>query len=173
MHFIFFCLLVSAQGEPRLTLLSAHGEPSPALSSAHTEPPLARVRGLYQQCMISRDSCIALLSLLSEYDEGNGPLLAGYRAAGTMVMAKYAVGPWAKWKCFCQGRDLLERCVAGGRKDIELIFIRYCIQSNCPWFLNYRQSLAQDRKFIEANLDRVGDPVLKRTIGNYMRSVRR
>ncbi len=134
----------------------------------HPAPSLDRVRGLYERCMISEDSCKVLLDLLKDYDEGNGPLLAGYRAGATMVMAKYALSPFTKWKCFCKGRDLLERSVAADGQDVELIFIRYSIQQNCPWFLHYRQSLDKDKMFIETNLYRVSDQAMKAKIKNYL-----
>ena len=134
----------------------------------HPAPSLDRVRGLYEHCMISEDSCKTLLGLLKNYDERNGPLLAGYRAGATMVMAKYVFSPWTKWKFFCQGRDLLERSIVADSLDIELIFIRYSIQQNCPWFLHYRQSAEKDKKFIETNLERINDPAMKASIRSYL-----
>jgi hypothetical protein len=135
-------------------------------------PSLDRVRALYGQCMINEDSCKVLSALLKVYDERNAPLLAGYRAAATMVMAKYTFNPLVRWKYFRQGRDLLERSVAVDGRDVELIFIRYSIQQNCPGFLHYRQWIEQDRKFIESNVDRISDPEMRRTIKRYLTKTR-
>jgi hypothetical protein len=134
----------------------------------HPEPSLARVRGLYKQCVVSEDSCKALLVLLKECDQSNEPLLAGYRAGATMMMAKYSFSPWTKWRCFCQGRDLLERSVAADGQNVELIFIRYSVQQHCPWFLHYRQSVQKDRNFIDANLEKLNDLALKKEITEYL-----
>jgi hypothetical protein len=98
------------------------------------------------------------------------PLIMGYVGAVKMIMAKHYFNPWAKLHSFNQGRELLEKALAAQPQGVELVFLRFSIQSNSPGFLNYNQHLATDKAFLLANIVSLKDKVLKEKISNYLLS---
>ena len=62
------------------------------------------VRTLLQQAAREEASCKKLLSLLQPYNENNNALLAGYKACGIMMMARYVFNPVRKFSFFSKGK---------------------------------------------------------------------
>jgi len=72
----------------------------------------------------------------------------GYLAMAYMLKAKHAWNPYNKLKFFHKGRDLLEAQIKNHSTSIELKFLRYCIQSNAPFFLGYSNEVESDKNYI-------------------------
>ncbi|MFT6717566.1 MAG: hypothetical protein ACJA0Q_002223 [Saprospiraceae bacterium] len=72
----------------------------------------------------------------------------GYLAMAYMLQAKHAWNPYSKLKFFVKGRDLLEVQIKNHSKSTELRFLRYCIQSNAPFFLGYSSEVESDKNHI-------------------------
>ncbi len=130
---------------------------------------LAEIRNLYEQAAENEKSCEALLKSLEPYNENNNPLYAGYKAAGTMLMAKYVFSPFSKLNNFKKGRVLLEKAIIKDEKNIELRFIRYTIQLHAPGFLNYKSSINTDKTFLIESTERIKDVQLKNNILSFFK----
>ncbi|MFT6717304.1 MAG: hypothetical protein ACJA0Q_001956 [Saprospiraceae bacterium] len=72
----------------------------------------------------------------------------GYLAMAYMLKAKHAWNPYNKLKFFHKGRDLLEAQIKNHSTSVELKFLRYCIQSNAPFFLGYSNEVESDKNYI-------------------------
>lgn len=82
----------------------------------------------------------------------SNPLLQGYKAAVSMVMAKHSFNPYSKFKYFIDGKNDLEAAIKIYPNDIELRLIRFAIQSNVPSFLGYNSNLDEDKSFLIVKL---------------------
>jgi len=51
-------------------------------------PAINEVRKLYEKAATDEKTCKQLIDLLAPYHEKNNPLLYGYKAVATMLMAK-------------------------------------------------------------------------------------
>ena len=98
------------------------------------------------------------------------PLLMGYVGAVKMIMAKHYINPWSKLNSFNQGKELLEKALTLQPDIIELVFLRFSIQSNSPAFLQYNQHLSKDKTFLLNNVASLKDKTLKDKIINYLLS---
>lgn len=72
----------------------------------------------------------------------------GYLGASKMLMAKFVFSPLSKFNYFTEGKIILEKAVTQDPNQVELRYLRYIIQLNCPEFLNYRGNIKQDKAFL-------------------------
>ncbi|MDQ3193258.1 MAG: hypothetical protein M3Q58_16870 [Bacteroidota bacterium] len=150
---LFFCFL----------LFFAH-------SAFSTLPDQSNVRSLFKKAAKEEATCIELLSLLEKYNENNNPLLAGYKACATMMMANYVFNPYTKLKNFSNGKDLLEKSIKIDNNNIELRFLRFSVQTNAPSFLNYNNSIQQDKLFLMESVIQIKSNELKQLIISFLAS---
>jgi len=132
-------------------------------------PSQREVRTLFRKAATNENACRNLVKQLQPYNEKNNPLLAGYRACATMLMAKYVFNPFTRLSNFSKGRTLLEKSIAADKENIELRFLRYAIQTKAPFFLNYRSSLKEDEGMITGSLSKMDDNDLKTTIVAFLK----
>jgi len=131
-------------------------------------PSLEDLRKLYSRAAISEDTCRTLIKTLGSYSVKNEPLLAGYRGAATMIMARHAFNPVTKLRHFKQGRALLEEAIVEAPQNAELRYLRYSIQTNCPSFLGYKDNLQADRQLLSTYAREGDDNELKHIISAYL-----
>jgi hypothetical protein len=137
------------------------------LSSAKT-PEIEDVRILFHKAESSQKMCIELIELLEPYNDKSNALYLGYRASATMLMAKHLINPFSKLSYFKKGKLMLEKAIEFDRKNVELRFLRYTIQTNVPSFLNYSGDKENDRMFLLQSLQRLNDQKLKNIISTYL-----
>ena len=134
-------------------------------------PSISCIRSLFEQAEIQKSSCIKLIKLLEPYNEGKFPILMGYKACGTMMMAKHVPNPFSKLSHFRKGKKMLETVIAVNDKVVELRFLRYSIQTNAPSFLGYNNHIAEDKMFLEKAVPCLNDAVLRNKIYAYLRKL--
>ena len=132
-------------------------------------PSISCIRSLFEQANTQKSSCIKLIKLLEPYNETYFPILMGYKACGTMMMAKYVPNPFSKLLHFRKGKKMLETVIAANDKIVELRFLRYSIQTNAPSFLGYNNHIAEDKMFLEKAVPFLTDAVLRNKIYAYLR----
>jgi len=114
------------------------------------------VRGLYKKAVIDEKANETMLSILSSVDE-KSPLLLGYKASGTMMMANYVINPLSKLSYFNRGKRMLESAIAADTKSLELRFLRFMVQVNSPSFLGYVNNIESDKRYILDNMVNMTD----------------
>lgn len=140
------------------------------LQSSAADTFLAQIRNLYVLAAEQEKSCEELIKNLEPYNENNHPLYAGYKAAATMLMAKYVFSPFSKLNNFKKGKNLLEKAISKDEKNVELRFIRYAIQLNAPSFLNYKEAVKDDKTYLITNYNGLKDTQLKNNIYQFFKS---
>lgn len=143
-------------------LLSQTGTPS------IDKPKIEDIRIAFHEAASSEKECRELIQALQAYNENNSPLLFGYRAGATMMMAKHLFNPFSKLSYFKKGVSMLEKAIEHDQKNIELRFLRYTIQTNVPAFLNYHMNIEADKSFLIHSKDKLNDPALKKIINAYL-----
>ncbi len=118
---------------------------------------IIQVRALYKKSATDQKACKELSALLSSVD-GKRPLLLGYKASNTMMMAKYALNPLSKLAYFKKGKEMLGQAVELDNKNIELRLLRFVNQANSPSFLGYKDRIETDKKFILTHISNLKEP---------------
>ena len=141
-----------------------------SIKSSAFDISINSVRTLYQKAAENKESCKKLLLMLEPYDEKKNTLFAGYKGCATMLMAKYVFNPFSKLSNFYKGRNLLERSIVADKENVELRFLRFAVQTQVPSFLNYRNSVTQDKNFLINNYNGITDLQLKSWLTAYLKS---
>lgn len=104
--------------------------------------------------------------------EADTPIEKGYEAAFHMFMAKHTSNPIKKMSYFNGGKKLLEKQIANNPNNIELRFIRLCIQYYVPGYLGYSSNVEEDKMFVMNNLYKMADENTKDIIYNYLKGAK-
>lgn len=78
------------------------------------------------------------------------PVFAGYKAAGTIMQAKFQKGVTRKNSLY-NGVLNLETVINKNPNLVELRLIRLSIQENLPKFIRYNKNISSDKAFIIKN----------------------
>ena len=133
------------------------------------DPSVGSIRLKFHNSTSSEGICKALIKQLEPYNEKNNPLLMGYRAGATMLMAKHSLNPFSKLSYFKKGKTMLERAIQAENSNVELRFLRYTIQTNVPSFLGYSSEMVRDRTFLQQSVSGLRDSELKKIITSYLK----
>jgi hypothetical protein len=127
------------------------------------------LRKLYLTSYNNKSTCDSLSSYLNLFDKKNNTIDA-YIGANNLLISKFSKNIVKKFKYFEEGKNLIEQAIKNDPKNIEIIFIRYLNQINCPWFLNYNQNLGEDRDFLIKNFNLINDPYFKNVIQKILKN---
>ncbi|MEO6135614.1 MAG: hypothetical protein ABIP35_10705 [Ginsengibacter sp.] len=130
-------------------------------------PTKEQVRPMYKKAANSEAACKDLIKILAPFNENNNALLSGYKGSATMMMAKYVFNPFSKMSYFNKGKNILENAINTEKNNVELRFIRYCVQTNIPFFLGYKSDIKPDKEFILASLKKLDEIPLRTMIVEY------
>ena len=128
---------------------------------------LIEVRKSYYLAVESEENLKAFETMLINFSNPDNTIL-GYIGMSFMLKAKYAWLPNDKWAYFNKGKKFLESAISQDPNNIELKFMRFCIQNNTPSFLRYNKNLETDKWYIFKSFAGILDDDLKFRISNYM-----
>jgi hypothetical protein len=134
------------------------------------DPSIIEIRVLYQDAANHESSCKKLLLMLTSYNEKNNTLLAGYKGAATMIMAKHCFSPISKLSYFSKGKNLLEQSINADKYNIELRFLRFALQINIPFFLGYKGAINSDKAFLINHYHKIEDSQLKHWLISFLKA---
>lgn len=97
------------------------------------------------------------------------PIYQAFFATSFFLKAKNSLNPINKLSFFKKGKSLLEDAVRKDQKQIEIRFLRYCIQENLPAFLQYKNNLEDDKAFILKNFDKISDDEVKIAVKQHFK----
>ncbi len=126
-------------------------------------------RNAYEQSIYKKTIGIKFLQEIENNSSVNNVLL-GYKGAVKMIMAKHYFYPWQKLNSFNEGKNILENAIAKDENNIELIYLRFSIQSHSPKFLNYANNISIDKLFLLKSISAIKDKDLQLRIINYLKS---
>ena len=128
---------------------------------------LLKVRKYYYLAINSKEKFKDFENILVKYSNPDNTIL-GYIGMSFMLKAKYAWLPNYKMEYFTKGKNFLESAISKAPNNIELKFMRFCIQNNTPSFLRYNNNLEKDKSQIFKSFSSIVDDDLKFRISNYM-----
>jgi len=106
---------------------------------------LTQVRTLYIAAASSEKGTEKLYETLKNY-EGNDPVILGYKGVSLTLKAKFGLNPYTRYTQFKEGSAMLDQAIANHPENIELRYLRFMVQTNCPSFLDYDEAIEGDKK---------------------------
>ena len=129
---------------------------------------LVKLRRMYYNAVDSRASAKVFSNTMKSINAGGDPILICYKGMADLIQASHSYNPYSKLAYFNSGKDLLEKAVKAAPTNIEIRFMRYCVQSNAPFFLGYSGETKNDKKFILDGWRNISDQDLKIKIKDYL-----
>lgn len=125
-------------------------------------------RKVYAESMKNKETCEIAYKRFSQVNDADKPLLVGYKGAVMVAMSKHLKTAKEKIAYFNEGKKLIEQSITEDNKNVELKFIRFTIQSNCPPALKYNKEMSTDKKYIIDNLNDVKNVTIRLKIKDYL-----
>ncbi len=118
----------------------------------------------------NQETCQRHLKCLEQY--ADSPEELGYEAAYHMFMAKHSSSPFKKMAYFRDGKKMLEDQIAKNPQNVELRYIRLCIQYYIPSYLGYKGNIEEDKQFLVNNLYKLNDEQTKDLLYDYLKGAK-
>ena len=131
---------------------------------------LDQIRKLYIESAKSEWNINKLISKCEEYKSKNNSIIYAYRTVADLMLIKYKYNPLYKLKLFTDYSRKLDLIVINNLNNIEIRFLRYCVQKKTPRLLGYNDNLERDYQFIMQNID-FQSKDLKEYIGSTLKSL--
>ncbi len=129
---------------------------------------IIKLRDLYYQASTDKKASEKFAMATSSALDIDKNTLAGYSGMSWMIKANHAFNPYNKLSYFFKGKDLLNGAIEADPKNVELRFLRYCVQTNAPGFLAYSGNISSDKNVIITGYSAITDIDLKKRIKEYM-----
>tara|TARA_B100000787_G_scaffold168044_1_gene156044 strand:+ start:2681 stop:3145 length:465 start_codon:yes stop_codon:yes gene_type:complete len=127
---------------------------------------LDKIRKEYLETIKNEASIIQLINTCDKYKNKDNSTISAYKTAAKLMMIEYDYNPLTKLKSFTKHTKTLDYIVINNINNIEIRFLRFCIQKQTPRFLGYNDNLESDYKFIVQNID-----IQSKELQEYINSV--
>ena len=113
---------------------------------------LHEIRDAYLSASDSQEKVKKLLQLCDN-DNINRPIILAYKTVAEMMLISYYYNPFKKLEIFNDKSKQLDLIIKNNINNLEIRFLRYCLQKKSPSFLGYNKDLDIDYKFILRNIN--------------------
>ncbi len=121
----------------------------------------------YSKVKSDSATCAKLYEKVTKENSTDNTVIC-YKGAITAAMANFAKSKSEKLKLFKEGKNLMEQAIAKDSTNIELIFLRFTIQSSCPKILGYNKQIESDKTLILTNFNSITSAALKNGISSFL-----
>lgn len=118
------------------------------------------IRSLYFN-VTNKSSFNKFLNATNEKKIANNPIVKAYHGLAIMMQSNYILNPITKLTNFEKGKNILESLIMENSSNLELRFIRFCIQNKAPAFLGYNKNKIEDKKILLFELKNLKDKDLQ------------
>jgi hypothetical protein len=132
---------------------------------------ISEIRKLYLEAHISQSDCKNFGEKITNSQSDESALIKGYKGCFYFIKCEFVNSPVHKFLYFNKAKKLLESAIKDNQKSVELKFLRFSIQKNIPNFLQYNNSLEEDLKFINENIQFIKDKETRKFISNALKSI--
>ncbi|GAA4470181.1 hypothetical protein GCM10023093_30960 [Nemorincola caseinilytica] len=131
-------------------------------------PSLTQIRELYYRANENKKAADRFYTTMQAVDDREQPLLTCYKGMAAIMRVKYGIEPFSRLAGFQKGKGLVEQAVGQAPANVEVRFLRFCVQSQVPRILMYSSDMAADRTFILQAYPQLADNDLRKRIKEYM-----
>lgn len=130
------------------------------------------MREIYFKASINKRNYERFAQVTSQISLQDSPVLRCYKGVSIVMKSNYVLNPYEKFSYFKKGKSIIEQAVQDEPHNIEIRFLRFCVQNKCPIILGYKHDLENDKKFILSKLNSEKDSDLVQKIKQYLTHVK-
>ena len=127
-------------------------------------PDVKELRQLYCQARENKSNADKFLKAIEGVEDSQDPLILSYKGLALLFQADFSYNPYNKFSFFNRGKALMEQAIKKDPANAEIRFLRFCVQTNVPFFLNYNSKINEDKLLILNAWSSITDEVLKQLI---------
>ena len=116
-------------------------------ASASNQEEVKRVRAAIMRGIVNEKVNDSLLKVLKEINAPS-PIMQAYLGTSLSLVAKHAWDPYTKIKYLIKSEAELKKAIAREPENLEIRFMRFSIESNCPGFIGFSKNIEADKKII-------------------------
>ena len=125
-------------------------------------------RNYFYKACNDKSSIRQFVVVTERYKQATSPILLCYQGAAEILKARILINPYSKLSSFKKGKGMIDWACARDPTNIEIHYVRFCIQTNAPLFLKYNGEIVTDKTFILKRWNKLSDEDLKKKIKKYM-----
>jgi hypothetical protein len=131
---------------------------------------LVKIRDMYYKAHANKADSEKFPKVIQSSTGVSKSLIEGYTGMSFMIKANFSYNPYYQLSYFTKGKGMLDSAIDGDLKNVELRFLRFCVQTNAPGFLGYSGKITEDKKVILMYYKSLDDDDLKSRIKSFMNS---
>ncbi|MCG8575296.1 MAG: hypothetical protein MI810_10460 [Flavobacteriales bacterium] len=136
---------------------------------APTEDKMTEIRDLFSRAAEDEQANRDLMSMTDGYTLEYSPIMFAYHAGAVMTWANHTLSPITKCKYFYDGAADLEDAIEYEPDNVEMRFIRFCVQDGSPSYLGYNGQVDEDKAYVLKHIDRTGwSPSYKKEVKQFL-----
>lgn len=143
-----------------LAFICLYALPAPQASATELET----IRANYTIAVEDKKTCEAMIDKLE--NNASQPIHRAYLGGFQTIWATHVFNPITKLSTFNKGKKNIDQAVAADSANVEIRFIRFSVQKNCPSFLGYNDHLEKDKAYIIANKHTISSALLRKIIAD-------
>lgn len=109
---------------------------------------ITEVRQQYIRAAVSEGDAERFHASMQQVPDNATATLLAYKAAATILLAKYESGLFDKSSIFNKGKKMLEAVIEKYPGNYEARLLRLNIQDNVPWITGYTSDIKKDKAFL-------------------------
>ena len=129
---------------------------------------VVQLRQLYYKAHESDEFCDRFCEQAGTISERSEPIFLCYKAMASFMRCRRVFNPYSKFSSFKDGKKLLEYAIKNDPDNVEIRFLRFCVQSQAPRLLSYNDNLKEDKAVVLGCWKKLADNDLKEKIRSYM-----
>lgn len=129
---------------------------------------IIELRKLYYKSFNDKKSSEQFFDVMKEMKDTSDPLLMAFKGMSYMMQAKHSFNPYTKLARFNKGKSLLDNAIRKSPQNVEARFMRFCVQTNAPAFLGYKDNIHSDKAIVINGWKKLTDKDLKEKIKIFM-----
>lgn len=119
-----------------------------AFTLSASNPDLIALRSWYYKAAQNKTDAEVFHILTKSELKVDPNTVRGYNGISYMIKANHALNPYSKLSFFLKGKDILDRSIEADPKNVELRFLRFCVQTQAPDFLRYSSKINEDKTYV-------------------------
>jgi hypothetical protein len=126
------------------------------------------IRKLFYTGTIGKKQAEIFINKMETLKNSTDPVINSYYGMALLLEAKHGLNPYTKLNNFKKGREILDNAVTKASQNVEIRFLRFSVQTNAPFFLNYNRNISADKAVILEGWPKLKDADLKSRIKIFM-----
>ena len=129
---------------------------------------VVQLRQLYYRAHESEECSDRFCQQAATISERSEPIFLCYKAMASFMRCRRVLNPYSKFSSFNDGKKLLEYAIKNDPNNVEIRFMRFCVQSQAPRILSYNDNLSEDKTAVLKGWKKIADNDLKEKIRSFM-----